>query len=67
MSFADNMRVLREQKNMTKTELAEYVGVTHAAISYYESGQKMPNAVTAAKIARMLDTTVEKLVNGDTG
>lgn len=64
MSFADNMRVLREQKNLSKSELAQLVGVSHAAISYFESGQKMPNAVTAAKIARKLDTTVEKLVEG---
>lgn len=64
MSFADNMRILREQKNLTKTELAQLVGVTHASISYYESGQKMPNAVIAAKIAKKLDTTVEKLVSG---
>lgn len=65
MSFADNMRILREQKNMSKSELAEYVGVSHAAISYFESGQKMPNAVTAAKIASKLDTTVEDLVNNE--
>ena len=64
MSFADNMRILREQKNMSKSELAQLVGVSHAAISYFESGQKMPNAVTAAKIAKKLDTTVEKLVDG---
>lgn len=64
MSFADNMRVLREQKNLSKSELAQLVGVSHAAISYFESGQKMPNAVTAAKIAKKLDTTVEKLVDG---
>lgn len=64
MSFADNMRVLREQKNLSKSELAQLVGVSHAAISYFESGQKMPNAVTAAKIAKKLDTTVEKLVEG---
>lgn len=67
MSFADNMRILREQKNLSKTELAQLVGVSHAAISYFESGQKMPNAITAAKIARKLDTTVEQLVNGNTG
>ena len=64
MSFADTMRVLREQKNLSKSELAQLVGVSHAAISYFESGQKMPNAVTAAKIAKKLDTTVEKLVEG---
>lgn len=65
MSFADNMRILREQKNMSKSELAQLVGVSHAAISYFESGQKMPNAVTAAKIAKKLDTTVEDLVNNE--
>lgn len=65
MSFADNMRVLREQKNLSKSELAQLVGVSHAAISYFESGQKMPNAVTAAKIAKKLDTTVEDLVNNE--
>lgn len=65
MAFAENMRCLREQNRLSQTELAERVGVTQAAIARFESGRIVPNVVTAVKIARKLDTTVEELVNGD--
>ena len=62
MAFADNVRRLRKEKDYTQAALAELVGVSQPIIADYEKGKKVPNAITAADLARKLDTTVEKLL-----
>ena len=64
MSFADNVKRLREAKNYSQAELAELVGVSQPMITYLETGRKIPTVFLAVDIARKLETTVEELVNG---
>lgn len=67
MGFADNVKRLREEKDFSQAELAKMVGVSQPMINDYEKGRKVPTVITAVDLARKLDTTVEELVNGDTG
>lgn len=64
MAFADNVKRLREAKNYSQAELAELVGVSQPMINYLETGRKIPTVFLAVDIARKLDTTVERLVDG---
>lgn len=63
MSFADNLKRLREQKGLTQSKLAEMVGVSQPTINDYEKGKKQPVISTAVDLARELNTTCEELVN----
>ena len=56
------IRELRKQKGMDGKTLAEKVGVTPAAISNYELGQREPSYEMLLKIAEELDTTVDYLL-----
>ncbi len=38
MSFADNLRAIRQERHMTQEELAEKLDVSRQAISKWESG-----------------------------
>ena len=67
MGFADNVKRLREEKDYSQAELAKMVGVSQPMINDYEKGRKVPTVITAVDLARKLDTTVEQLVNGDSG
>ena len=67
MGFADNVKRLREEKDFSQAELAKMVGVSQPMINDYEKGRKVPTVITAVDLARKLDTTVEQLVNGDSG
>ena len=67
MAFSDNLRVLREKKNYSQSELASLVGVDQSAIALFERGKRLPNIITGVDIARSLDTTVEKLLDEKTG
>lgn len=66
MAFSDNAKRLREEKQYTQAELGKMVGVSQQVIGDYEKGKKLPTIVTGVDLARALDTTVEKLVEGDT-
>ncbi len=67
MSFAENVRKLREEKGITQTELADLVGVAQPTIAQYERGLKFPTIITAVNLAKVLDSTCEELVSGKKG
>lgn len=52
--IATNIVRLLDQKNRTQQELAEYVGVTQAAVSSWCSGQKTPRMNKIDKICEFL-------------
>lgn len=62
MAFAENLKRLREKTGMTQNELAVDVGVSQTMIAQYERGMKLPNIITSVQFAKILGTTVEKLV-----
>lgn len=64
-SLGQRIRVLREAKRMSQTELAEKIGVKFSAISKYERGaiDNLP-AYRIKKLAEVLDTTPEYLLDG---
>lgn len=59
-----NIHMLLYDKKMTKTELGKKVGLSHAMISYIVAGERRTNIDTLAKIAEVLDTTVDDLMKG---
>lgn len=67
MNFGDNVRTLREQHGYSQLELSAMVGVSQPTFAQYETSAKSPNVFVAIKIARLLGTTVEELVNGKDG
>lgn len=62
MSFAENLRILRENYSMTQKELAEKIGVTQASICQFERGTAQPSVSVAVELARTFNTTCEKMV-----
>lgn len=62
MSFADNVKKLREQKGISQAELATMVDVTQPMIAQYEKGLKIPTVITGVQLAKVLGTTCEELL-----
>ncbi|MGI6486503.1 MAG: helix-turn-helix transcriptional regulator [Thermoanaerobacterales bacterium] len=42
MKFGDKLRKLREQRNLTQSELSQKAGVSLRTVQYYESGKRYP-------------------------
>jgi transcriptional regulator with XRE-family HTH domain len=57
-----NIHIALFDKKMTKSELADKVGVSLQMISAIVQGDKLPSSVTLVKISQALDTTVDALI-----
>lgn len=57
-----NLKIERVRKRMTQAELAEKVGVNTFMIGRYEAGETAPRADVLKKMAEVLDTTMDILM-----
>ena len=65
VEFGEKLKQLREEKGMTQQTLAEMLYVTRQAVSRWECGARYPDLLTAKKIAKILDVTIDELVSGE--
>ncbi len=63
MSFGENLREIRKQRNITQEELAELLGVSRQAISKWESGNGYPETEKLIEISRQLNISLDYLLN----
>jgi transcriptional regulator with XRE-family HTH domain len=62
MSFSNNLKRLRTERDMTQTELAAQAGIRESDVIRYERGNNMPRVETAVKLAAALGVTVDDLI-----
>ena len=62
-----NLREKRIKKGMTQQEVADAVGITDMAVSYYESGQRIPKPAMAKKLGELLGFDWTELYEEDDG
>ena len=60
-----SIKVNRIAQNYTQKQLAQMIGVTHAAISYWENGINIPNVKDCWLLADALDISIDELVGRD--
>ena len=64
MTFAENLKNLRKEKNLTQEELAEKTGINRKTISRYERGETLPRTKEYYdKLSSALDVSYERLVS----
>lgn len=62
MSVGNNIRRIREQKNLTQTYVAEQAGITQSMLCQIERGTKNPSLQDGKYIADTLGCTMESLL-----
>lgn len=63
MLFADNLKNLRAEKNLSQRELAERMFVTRSTVVRWESGSRLPDASMIYRLAECLDVNVDRLLS----
>ena len=59
INFAKTIKMLRNRKNLTQTDLANLLGVTKSAISAYENGDRQPSHDAIVKMANYFNVTID--------
>lgn len=62
MTFGEKIKIIREKKNMTQSDLASKMSVSQQAIAKYEKIIEQPKLATIRKIANALDVKLYELV-----
>lgn len=64
MELHERIAVIRKTKGLTQGQLGELVGVTRQAVSKWESGQAVPDALTIAKLCQELNLSADYVLLG---
>lgn len=62
LNFAENIVALRRKMGITQEELADFVGVTKASVSKWETKQSLPDILLLPQLAAFFDVTVDELL-----
>ena len=65
VEFGEKVKQIREEQGMTQQTLAEKLYVTRQAVSRWERGARYPELLTAKKIARVLNVSLDELLSGE--
>ncbi|MBD5503885.1 MAG: helix-turn-helix transcriptional regulator [Lachnospiraceae bacterium] len=65
VEFGEKVKQIREERGMTQQTLAEKLYVTRQAVSRWERGARYPELLTAKKIARVLNVSLDELLSGE--
>lgn len=60
--LGENLKKAREEKRLGIVQVAQEVGITHAALSYFENGLKVPSVPTLVRLAEVLGKSIDDLV-----
>lgn len=62
LHFADNLVLMRKERKVTQEQLAEFIGVTKASVSKWETGQSIPDVVILPKLAAFFDRSIDEIL-----
>jgi transcriptional regulator with XRE-family HTH domain len=62
--FADRLKQLRKQRDLSQAQLAEAVGVHQNHIGRYERGESKPSADAVRRLADALGVSTDYLIEG---
>lgn len=62
--MGERIGILRQEKGMTQSVLAEKMGITPQAISKWERGLSFPDLSRLEELAKMLEVSVDYLLTG---
>lgn len=65
MKLSDKILNLRKKQGMSQEELADSLGVSRQAVSRWEVGSALPDAINILQLSKLFDVTTDYLLNDD--
>lgn len=63
--FAENLRYLRGERNLTQAKLTKILKITHSRYGAWEECRSMPRIEEFLEISRFFNTTIDAMVSTD--
>ncbi|ENZ4726049.1 helix-turn-helix domain-containing protein [Listeria monocytogenes] len=63
--FANMLKKLRENENLTQNQLASKIGITRDTLANYETGRREPDFTTLKNIASYFEVSTDYLLGRD--
>ena len=63
LNIGENICRLRREKKLTQEQLADFIGVTKASVSKWETGQSLPDIILLPRLAAYFDVSVDALID----
>lgn len=60
--FKNNLKMLRQEKNIGQVELAQKIGVSKGIISLWESGKREPTMSSLIALSNFFNVSIDYLV-----
>ncbi|MGX4607837.1 helix-turn-helix domain-containing protein [Priestia sp. JNUCC 25] len=65
MRLGDQLQRLREEKNMSREELAQRINVSRQAVYKWESNKGYPDIQNLLRLSEIYETTIDELIKND--
>lgn len=65
MNLADNIKTIREEKNLKQIEVANHIGVDKSAYSKVEKGLRSLTVEELQKMAQLFNLSTDQIINYD--
>lgn len=62
MDFGERLKLLREEKNLNRDEVAEYLNITYSSISKYETNERFPDKENLVKLSKFFNVSIDYLL-----
>ena len=62
MSFAENLKLIRKERNLSQEELAEMIDVSRQAVSKWEQGDGYPEVEKLLLLSSILNISFSLLI-----
>lgn len=60
--FTERLKELRQEKGLSQEQLAKATGFSNSAISYWETGERIPNALAIITLAKFFGVSTDYLL-----
>jgi transcriptional regulator with XRE-family HTH domain len=65
--FAEKIKILREQSNMTQADLAKKLGLTRSSVNGWEMGLSVPSTPFLVELSRVFNVSVDYFLGLEQG
>lgn len=65
MNFAQQIKKLRAEKNLTQEQMAERLGVTRQAVSHWENDRNLPDIEVLILMSKAFGISLDELILGE--